>query len=87
MRAIMRGSRRGAIKDGHSARYNQRTEFTFLTPNITLQPSLKSGLDQSRLHASRILDILRFSSRLNSVVRRDLEEELLYSIHLFVIYE
>src|SRR5437773_230141 len=39
-------------------------------PNITLQPSLKSGPDQSRLHTSRRLVVSRFSSRLNSAVRR-----------------
>src|SRR5947208_2434767 len=38
------------------------------TPNITLQPSLKSGPDQSRLHTSRILEVSRFSSWLNSAV-------------------
>src|SRR5438034_11272066 len=46
----------------------------FSAPNITLQPSLKSGPDQSRLHAPRILEVSRFSSRLNSAVRRGFRE-------------
>src|SRR5438046_2620869 len=47
----------------------RKTNFTS-APNISLQPSLKSGFDQSRLHTLRMLDVSRFSSRLNSVVRR-----------------
>ena len=56
-----------------------------IAPNITLQPSLKSGPDQSRLHTSRRLDVARFSSRLNSAVRRGLGEGNNEKLEQFII--
>ena len=46
----------------------------WVTIGPTRKPSLKSGPDQSRLHTSRTLDVPRFSSRLNSAVRRRFRE-------------
>ena len=53
------------------------SEIFFKTPNISLQPSLKSGPDQSRLHGPRRLEVSRFSSRLNSAVRRVEKRDLM----------
>ena len=87
MRAIMRGVRHGAKEGGYSVRHNQRPEFFISTPNISLQPSLKSGLDQSRLHTSRRLEVSRFSSRLNSAVRRGFRERAMVLVMEEIFYK
>src|SRR5947208_3430788 len=57
----------------------------FGAPNITLQPSLKSGFDTSSLTLSQTLVVTRFSGRLNSVVRRGLVEEFMKKLNWEII--
>ena len=87
MRAIMRGLRLGSMWSVQNARQFLMPKIFFKTPNITLQPSLKSRPDQSRLHTSRMLEVSRFSSRLNSVVRRGLRERAMVLVMEAIFYK